>query len=317
MAVEKGLTSRKGDRKLYDKSDPRAALKQSGVSFISATGLIAEPQVGLFYEEGPQIDEPSERTWLHRGHNFVLAYSELKPGAVLERNGQVDEYALILSDPEHSAQISAGSETVEVPGYSIVFIPPGDSSITMPNGGKIVRLFSIESKDLAQQCGNATAYDEPRIHIPDFEPWPEPNDGWKIRSYSLKVEKEEGRFGRIFRCTTFMINYLEPQIGPRNPHKLSPHHHDDFEQCSLALKGAFEHYLRRHWTVDMDDWCDDVTISCKAPSATVIPPPLIHTSRGTAESNQLVDIFCPPRIDFSEKPGWVLNADDYPMPTTK
>ena len=300
---------------MYDKSDPRSTLTTNKAAGPAATGLIAEPQVALFYDEAPQLDDANGKTWLQRGNNFVLAYSEAVEGGIFERVGQPDEYAVILSDPDQSARITAGGETVDVPGFSVAFVPPGDSTIEMPQGGALVRLFSVKSEDLAALCSNADAYDQPRTHIPPFTPWPEPPGGWKIRHYSLDVPKEPGRFGRIFRCTTFMINYLDLQVGPRDITKLSPHHHDDFEQCSLAVGGAFTHHLRWQWTVNMNDWKEDQHVFCKSPSSTVIPPPVIHTTRGMEEgSNQLVDIFCPPRMDFSLKEGWVLNADDYPMP---
>jgi hypothetical protein len=302
---------------MYDVSDPRSRLAQPSMaapSLPEGSGFAAA-QFGRFYENEPQESGPAGRTWYTRGQNFVVAYSEALPGAVLAREKQPDEYVVLVPDRETSITVEAGGEVVPVPGYSLVVVPPGKSRVLMPAGGRIVRLITTQSKDIADKCENAEAYAVPRPNIPPFKPWPEPTGGYRIRVYSLDVPPQPGRFGRIFRCTTFMVNFLEPQVGPRDVTKLSPHHHDDFEQGSLALEGAFTHHLRWPWTTNLNAWRDDEHAYCESPSITVIPPPAIHTSRGMKEGvNQLVDIFAPPRIDFSSQPGWVLNSDDYPMP---
>jgi len=299
---------------MYDKSDPRAALAPgSSGTMVSRTGLIAEPQAAYIYNSAPQIDDAGGQTWLVRGHNFLVAYSVAKGGAGFARSNQVDEYCVLL--PKAGAEITWSGNAVAVPGNSIAFVPAGDSTVTLPEGGEFVRIFSTRNSDLAEACSNARGYDLPRSHIPPFQPWPEPRGGWKVRAYSLDVPKETGRFGRIFRCSTLMVNVLDPFEGPRDSSKISPHHHDDFEQGSLALSGEFTHYLRWTWTSDMADWREDQALEMGSPSLLVIPPPVIHTTRATGPgSNLLVDIFSPPREDFSAKPGWVLNADDYPMP---
>jgi len=302
---------------MYDLSDPRARLAAStpGSAAAPAGAGFAPAQFGLFYKDAPGESGPEGRSWYTRGQNFLIAYTEAKPGAVLERRGQLDEYVVLVADRATSIKVADGRETVDVPGYSLVIVPPGDSRVIVPAGGRIVRLFTTQSKDLVDKCANAAAYATPRQNIPPFEPWPEPPGGFRIRVYSLDVPPKAGRFGRIFRCTTLMVNFLEPLMGPRDTTKLSPHHHDDFEQGSLSLDGSFTHHLRWPWTTNLSVWRDDEHAFCESPSITVIPPPAIHTSRGMDPGlNQLVDIFSPPRLDFSNQPGWVLNADDYPVP---
>jgi hypothetical protein len=299
---------------MYDTKDPRSALAAAKPGTAPATEFAAA-EYARFYDMAPQKSGAEGETWYARGQNFVVAYTKAKPGARLTRRGQADEYAVLVRDRNTPVDIVAGNESVTLPGFSLAFVPPGDSTVTVPTGGEVVRLFTVRSTDLAAKCANAAAYAKPHPNIPPFEPWPEPADGYRIRGYSLDVEKQPGRFGRIFRCTTLMVNFLDEQVGPRDITQLSPHHHDDFEQCSLALEGSFMHHVRWPWTKDMNAWRPDDHELCKSPSIAVIPPPAIHTSRGLDQGlNQLVDIFSPPRVDFSKQPGWVLNADEYPVP---
>jgi hypothetical protein len=299
---------------MYDSSDPRSRMAAAAKA-PSISGQYTPAEYGRYYEEDPREIAADKKTWMSRGQNFLVAYSEAERGAVLERKDQIDEYVLLLPDKGKGAVIDAPEGRTVAEGFSLVILPPGDTRIALPDGGRIARIFSTRSPDLAARCSNAASFGAEHARIPPFDPWPEPPAGYRVRAYSLDIPQEPGRFGRIFRCTTLMVNYLDPQRGPRDITKLSPHHHDDFEQGSLALDGAFTHHLRWPWTPDMTAWREDEHAYCKSPSLAVIPPPAIHTSRGMEEGlNQLVDIFSPPRVDFSKQPGWVLNADEYPMP---
>jgi hypothetical protein len=301
---------------MYLTSDPRSVLAApSPAAKAPAPTDFAGAEYAKFYELAPQEDDGNGRTWYARGQNFVIAYSETKPGARFVREAQPDEYVVLLPDAATPAHITAGSDTRTVAGYSVAFVPPGGSTVALPNGGRVIRMFTTRSADMAAKCVNAASYAKPHPNIPSFEPWPAPRAADRIHAYSLDVKSQEGRFGRIFRGSTFMVNYLEPRHGQRDVTKLSPHHHDDFEQCSLALEGAYIHDIRWPWIPDMTKWREDDHEHCAAPSIAVIPPPSVHTSRAVGPgTNQLVDIFCPPRMDFASKPGWVVNADDYPMP---
>ena len=247
---------------MYESDDPRSRLGSSGGSAGASSFGVAT--YARFYDSKPQETQPNAQTWYARGQNFITAYSKAEMGARFERKGQVDEYVLLLNDKASSARVTANGEAKDIEGFSVTFIPPGDSVVEITGGGEIVRLLTTQSPDLTAKVSNSDKYVGEHPHVPDFKAWPAPVGGFKIRTYSLDVADTPGRFGKIWRCTTFMVNYL-PTKGARDLNKLSPHHHDDFEQGSLALGGSYIHHLRWPWTAKLSDWRGDEHEECAAP----------------------------------------------------
>jgi hypothetical protein len=300
---------------VYDKDDPRASLGTATAPRPDSGDAIATAQYFDFHGiASPDSPSPDGRTAVVRGQNVILVHTDARDGDDLD-NGTLDgELAIVVTgaSPAFSVITGNGATLIDAPG--LVVVPPGASRISVRGDGPLVRLVESTEPGWRDRAANADAYvrDHPRVAL--LRRWPEPVGERTVRFYRLSdVPDDPARFGRIFRTRSFMVNFL-PESGPRDPRKLSPHTHDDFEQLSLAVRGEYVHHIRTPWLGDSTAWREDEHVRLGSPSVAIIPPPTVHTSAASAPGgNQLVDIFSPPRIDFSEKPGWVLNADDYPM----
>ena len=269
------------------------------------------------YQTPPQIDDGAP-TWIARGVNIVTAVSEAPSGAILTRDNP-DEYMVILC-PGVTATFEAAGESLSATGPSLTIVPPGASRITVTSGGRLARLFTSRADDLAELAANAAPFHAPfETDVAPLADWPTPPDGFRLRSYALdRFEDPQGPRiqPRIFRSTNMMINAFVPWRTRRDPREMSPHWHADFEQVSLGLQGEFIHHIRYPWTSDSTRWEPDQHLATASPSAAIIPPPAVHTTQDVGEGEAwLIDVFAPPRIDFSLKPGFVLNEADYPLPS--
>lgn len=297
----------------YAADDIRSRLATAPARTVDVATPIRAAQWIEFHGLEPAETGPhGSRTWIARAANLVIAYTDAKAGDTFARTGQSDEYAVLMYSGSAPVTVTAGDSTEAVAEEAFVVVPPGDSEIRADGDGTLIRVFSAEATDLAAAASNAAAYAEPDERAAPLVPWPDPVGGFALRVYPLaRTPIAEGRFGRIFRTTNLMVNFLAEEPKPRDEHKLSPHHHDDFEQISLAVKGRFVHHIRYPWGPDSARWRPDEHREIATPSICVIPPPTVHTTQGVGPHQQLIDIFSPPRADFSAS-GWVLNADDYP-----
>jgi mannose-6-phosphate isomerase-like protein (cupin superfamily) len=292
----------------YPDGDPRAAL----VSAPAAGGFAARsPGVfDLTVEEPDETYPGGSRSWIVRGQNFWVSVTDLVAGEELEVVDRSDEHFVVVSIGDVSVTDGSG-DTVEAPAPSILIVPAGTSRLIARSDGRVVRVFSATDQAGQDRARNAEAY---RSSDPNVAPLGPPARAVAagIRVHRMdEVAKDPHRLGRILRSSSLMVNWFPDEKQPRDPERLSPHFHDDFEQCSITLAGTYMHHLRTTWTPQMSTWREDEHPRVDSPSVTVIPPPLIHTTRAVeGDFFQLLDVFAPPRRDFIEQ-GWVLNADDY------
>ncbi len=276
-----------------------------------------EPSLGLFYASKPQIEDAQEQTWFIRSANVVVAVSKVSAGTALTRDDNPDEYMLLLP-PGVRAQVQSAQQSVVANAETLTIVPPGKSRIEILDAGVIARVFSVRAKDLAALAANSQLYAAGAPSVAPLEDWPMPVEGYRIRNYRLSEYSDPKIFGRLFRSRNLMINVFERKTDRRDPRKLTPHSHPDFEQISLTLDGTFIHHLRTPWGADSSLWRDDEHVQVHSPSTLVIPANLIHTTQDVGDGVVwLIDIFGPPRMDFSLQAGVVRNADEYPMPETK
>lgn len=260
--------------------------------------------------------ESSSSSWAVGAQNFVVQLIHAHESTELSHVARPHEQLLVLATSTSSASIVSDSGRIEVSGRTVVVLPPGDSRVQLGAGSQALRLVGRDDGDVADTVlnrGHESLADE---RVRPVVPWPLRTGESSLRAYALdEVAPNPDRLGRIFQCSIGMVNVFYPEDEPRDDTALTPHTHEDFEQCTVQLSGDYVHRIRIPWTPQLADWRPDEHRMLSSPAMTLIPARAVHTSQGVHPGrHQLIDVFSPPRLDWARRPGWVLNGDEYQAP---
>ena len=300
---------------MFNTGDPRTALSGSSTDLTAAAASerrFAHAQAFVLPELTPSFrNADSSPCWILRAANFVVLAAEVSAGDVVDLpDTGGDEAIVVVDQPGVGCQLDTDTHHAAVERPAVV-IMPGPFRITAKTGGRIFCILSNRAGKVINRASNADFYAHPD---PSVAPLPPPVRGpGEVRVHYLDdIPADPKRFGRIFRSDTLMVNLLLAEPGPRDPDRLSPHSHDNFEQCSVTFEGEYLHHLRTPWTPRSTRWRADEHLYMHSPSVTIIPARIIHTTQSTgAGQHRMMDVFAPPRTDFLALDGWVLNATDY------
>ncbi len=272
--------------------------------------MFREPSVGRCYDDAPHRSADGVRSWITRGANFAVVISHGEAGARLSGTARDEQFVYAL---EGGVTLATDAERQTLDAEDLAITPPGNWTIEFVRSGWVVQQVTAEEA-VAEFAPNAAVYAAGAPEVAAAQAWPPPPGGYRLRRYSTLEAYARGGMVHAFRTRKLMMVPYPRFLEPRDETALTPHAHADFEQGSIALEGEWLHHLRVPWTANRREWRPDVHLHVGSPSTTIIPAGIIHTSQGVSgEGMRLIDVFAPPRMDFSER-GWVDNAADYPMP---
>lgn len=258
---------------------------------------------------------PDSRLWTFRAQNSVVRVLLAGGRVALHRENQECEYMVVLVTDTSSANFVTNKGVEHVAGRAVVIVPPGESDVIVEANSEVIQLFGADATDLRGDAINALCYRQADPRVNPALPWPDPISGPALRVYPVDdYPKDPERLGRIFVSRIGMVNFFHAEDGPRDDARLTPHSHEDFEQCTVHLAGDYVHHVRTPWTPRLADWRSDEHRHLASPGVVIIPPTCVHTSQAIhSGAHQLIDLFAPPRLDWARHDGWVLNANDYPV----
>ncbi len=274
--------------------------------------MFRDPSIGAYYQEQPQQAGEGWRRWITRAANFAIIYTEGTAGASLSDHFADEHFLYSLAEASASGQAQIKPPWVRRASPSC---RPESAPFISARAATAVQVVTARESPVAA-AANAATYAGGAKEVAPVEAWPEPLGGYKVRTYATRAGYARGGLVHAYRTRKLMIVPYERFLVPRDETQLSPHAHADFEQVSVALEGEWLHHLRVPWTINRQHWKPDRTVEIGSPSVTVHPGGRDPHSQGIAGAGmRLIDVFSPPRADFSQR-GLVDNADEYPMPST-
>ena len=169
--------------------------------------------------------DPADGAWV-RAANFAIACQAVRGGDRLVLTGLPDEHLALLVGT--GARIETASGVVQAPADALVIVEPGDSAIEPDGDGRIVRVVTTRAADV-----------EHRERPEAVRPLGGPVIGPGTRVHALADHPVGEGEMRVFRSGDLMMNVFGPRTRRRDPARLSPHWHDDFEQGSIVLAGSW------------------------------------------------------------------------------